>query len=178
MEKKVVLLLVGLSLAALAGCRQAVDTAVPPKIVYGQDVCDRCNMIITEERFAAAYWTTGGEAYRFDDIGGMFAYYQETAASVASFWVHDYLSGDWLRADDAFFVMDPGMTTPMGFGLAACATEDQARALAHGRASAQVLDFDTLLAGLDSGALTLNPMRHMHGEEGAHNGMKQMGHEQ
>ena len=29
----------------------------PPEIIFGQDVCSECNMIINEANFAAAYWT-------------------------------------------------------------------------------------------------------------------------
>ena len=90
-----------LVLLFLAACGQQVDTEKPPKIIYGQDVCDRCGMIVNEENFAAAYWTKTGEARRFDDIGGMLAYMNEESEEVASYWVHDFASGEWIRAEEA-----------------------------------------------------------------------------
>ena len=52
------LMLVGwVALLALAGCGGAADTTQPPETLYGQDVCDECDMIISEEKYAAAYWT-------------------------------------------------------------------------------------------------------------------------
>ncbi|MFQ5434506.1 MAG: nitrous oxide reductase accessory protein NosL [Anaerolineae bacterium] len=149
--------------AAVAGCRQAVNVEAPPQIVYGEDVCDHCAMIINEERFASAYWTVDGEARRFDDIGGMLAHYQETQEAVTTFWVHDYTGGDWLNAENAFFVMDPEMTTPMGFGFAACATETEAKALAYGQDGAVIMNFDTLMTDLEAGRLDLDPFNnHSH----------------
>ena len=54
---------------ALAACGGGADTTQPPEILYGQDVCDECDMIISEEKFAAAYWTAAGEAGRLDGGG-------------------------------------------------------------------------------------------------------------
>jgi copper chaperone NosL len=137
--------LVALSLFALIGCGQDVDTEKPPDIVYGQDVCDRCNMIINEEKFAAAYWTEDGEARRFDDIGGMLAYTSEKDDVVASYWVHDYATGEWMRAEGAYYVLNSDLMTPMGFGIAAFAEKDQAEAMSQGLEGVAVLPFMELL---------------------------------
>ena len=63
-----------LLLLALAACGGGADTTQPPEILYGQDVCDECDMIISEEKYAAAYWTAEGEARRFDDVGEMLVF--------------------------------------------------------------------------------------------------------
>lgn len=143
---------------ALAGCGAKADVAEPPEIRYGQDSCDQCKMIISEEKYAAAYWTAGGEARRFDDLGGMLRFHQERAEDVASFWVHDFLTGDWLKADEATLVLNAGLETPMGFGLVAFADPEQAAALAFGEAGARVLSFADMMAELDAGTLSLDPM--------------------
>ena len=146
MKRRLFFVMTGLVLLLLAGCGQAVNTDEPPQIVYGQDICDRCGMIINEEAFAAAYWTTGGEARRFDDIGGMMAHLVEKAEDVASFWVHDYADGAWIRAETATFVLDQNLKTPMGFGIAAFADAAQAQALAAGQEGAELLSFAELQA--------------------------------
>ncbi|MCA9973038.1 MAG: nitrous oxide reductase accessory protein NosL [Anaerolineales bacterium] len=147
------LLLVGL---LLVGCGARVDVSQPPEIVYGQDVCSRCSMIISEENMAAAYWTADGEARRFDDIGGMLVYQQAQQEEVASWWVHDLHSAAWLRAEEAYFVMSSGRATPMGSGIVALAEETAAESLAAETAGAMVLDF----AGLQAQAG--NVMMHGH----------------
>jgi copper chaperone NosL len=141
----IVMPLMALLFLALAGCGQNPDTSEPPKIVYGQDVCDRCGMIINEEKFAAAYWTKEGEARRFDDVGGMFAFISEKSEEAASYWVHDFVSGEWIRAEEATYVLDSSLKTPMGFGIAAFAGADQARAMAQGQETAEVLTFAEVL---------------------------------
>lgn len=140
------IILLSVVLLLLVGCGQSVDTNVPPEIIYGQDVCDECGMIISEEKHAAAYWTTDGQARRFDDIGGMFASLADNPEDVATYWVHDITSGEWIRAEDAYFVKDSDLMTPMGFGIVACAEEDQAHALAYGKEDAMVMSFAEMLS--------------------------------
>jgi copper chaperone NosL len=155
----------GLLVLLLAACGSGVNTDQPPEILYGQDVCHRCNMIINEERFAAAYWTAEGEARRFDDIGGMLAYVLESPEEVASYWVHDANTVEWLRADDAFFLLDPALQTPMGFSIAAYADKATAGTMAGDSAGVMVMDFKTLLSRLESGELELDPTKwHDHDE--------------
>jgi copper chaperone NosL len=146
MRRWTVLILATLALLLFVGCGQAANVEDPPEIAYGQDVCERCGMIISEEKFAAAYWTAGGEARRFDDIGGMLAHNTEQSEDVASYWVHDFASGEWIRAEKAFLVLDSDLMTPMGFGIAAFAGEEQADAMAYGQEGVMVMPFTELLA--------------------------------
>ena len=146
MKRWIILALLGAVLLLLVACGQSADTNTPPEIMYGQDVCDQCGMIISEEKFAAAYWTVDGEARRFDDIGGMFAYIAANPEEAASYWVHDITTGDWIRAEEAYYVSDSDLMTPMGFGIAACATEDQAQALAYGKENVMVMSFAKMLS--------------------------------
>ena len=145
MKRAILFLLTFAAIGVLAACGPAADTTQAPEIIYGQDVCERCGMIINEEAFAAAYWTEGGEARRFDDIGGMLAYIGEEPEAVASYWVHDFAGGDWIRAEEAHYVVDSELMTPMGFGIAAFADEAQAQALAHGQEGVMVMPFAGLL---------------------------------
>lgn len=146
MKRWTTFVLLAVVLLLLASCGQSVDTNAPPEIIYGQDVCDRCGMIISEEKFAAAYWTADGEARRFDDIGGMFASLAEKPEEVATYWVHDITSGEWIRAEEAYYVIDSDLMTPMGFGIAACAEEDQAHALAYNKENVMVMSFAEMLS--------------------------------
>ncbi len=141
---KIVFFAVALALL-LGACSQTADTSQPPEIAYGEDVCDNCNMLISEEKFASAYWTTDGEARRFDDVGEMLSYMQTNPEEIASAWVHDVNSAEWLPAHEAYFVMNAGLTTPMGTGIVACSTEEEAQALAYGQEEATVMTFDELM---------------------------------
>jgi len=123
---RILLLLLALAgIITIASCSSGPDFDEPPDIRYGEDSCERCLMIINEARFAAAYVTDGGETRRFDDIGGMVAYIDEISEDVAVFWVHDFDTEGWLKAEEAFYV-ESQQQTPMGFGV--IAFSDQQRA--------------------------------------------------
>ena len=155
MRKGALLFLIAAWVALLAACGGAESYDEPPEIIYGQDVCSNCNMIISEENYASAYWTAEGEARRFDDMGEMLAYIQSSPEERASTWVHDVNTAAWLRAEDAWIVMNAGLMTPMGTGIVAVANEEDARALAFDQDGAMVLTFTELMAKLEAGELML-----------------------
>jgi copper chaperone NosL len=154
------LLLLVMMVVVGVGCAQAVNTAEPPKIVYGQDVCDRCSMIISEEKYAAAYWTEAGEARRFDDIGGMLAFITAEPEDVAAYWVHDFETAAWIRAEEATYVASGELVTPMGFGIVAFADEELAQAMASESETGTIYSFAELLVM----NMTM-PMDHTHDAE-------------
>ncbi|MCB8945732.1 MAG: nitrous oxide reductase accessory protein NosL [Ardenticatenaceae bacterium] len=105
----------------LAACGASSNLDEPPDILYGQDVCDECGMIINEARFAASYVTTTGVVRRFDDIGNMLLYDAKHQEDVHVYWVHDFHSQAWINAEKATLVLNPDLVTPMGWSLAAFA---------------------------------------------------------
>ena len=119
-----------LAVALLAGCGGGPDGG-PPDILYGQDICDRCRMVISEERHAAGF-RHEGRVYRFDDAGcllGLLDSGEESASGIA--WVHDE-NGAWLPAEEAWFVIDPEGGTPMASGILAFGSPEAAAAAASG----------------------------------------------
>ncbi len=122
-------LFVTLLTVLLIGCAK-VDMDAPPEIVYGRDICTRCGMIIEDTHFAASYMTTSGEPRIFDDIGDMLVHQAETGEEVHVYWVRDYETGEWLRAEESFFVQTSEIHTPMGYGLLAIKEKGGATAVA------------------------------------------------
>jgi copper chaperone NosL len=114
----------------LIACQPAVDLSKPPEIRYGEDICTECNMIISEPRYAAAFYTSDGEAKIFDDIGGMAIYINEHQEEVDQYWVHDYDTEEWIAAEAAFFVVGEGLHTPMDHGVVSFSEESRAADLA------------------------------------------------
>lgn len=139
------LLLALLLLFLLAACsNSAAAGPTPPEIYYGEDICEFCGMIISEERFAAGYITQDGQEHIFDDVGDMVLAYQENSETITAAFVHDYENHTWIKAQTAYFVLSEDLPTPMLSGLAAFPTQEQAQKFAkqlHG----QVLSFDQLL---------------------------------
>jgi len=135
-----------LILSLTAACNSNVSTEpAPPTIHYGEDICEFCNMIISEERFAAGYLTKDGEERIFDDIGGMFHYHLEEQEEVIAFFVHDYEESNWIRAEKAYYVLSEELPTPMLFGIIASADLEKAEFIAS-KSHGEVLTFDEALA--------------------------------
>jgi nitrous oxide reductase accessory protein NosL len=65
------------------------------------------------------------------------------AEDVVVFWVHDFDSEEWLKADQARYVKGDHIT-PMGFGIIAFADHERAKAWAA-EEGGMVMTFDELL---------------------------------
>ena len=136
----VIVLLIGVTACA----SQAAGEPIPPEIHLGEDACQFCRMIISDERYAAGYLTADGDEFIFDDIGDMFRHHQEQAAAVTAFFVHDHHEHTWVRAETAVYVLNPDLPTPMLSGLAAFAAEAEAgRFVAE--AGGDIVTFEELL---------------------------------
>ncbi len=130
----------------LAGCGGAQTGAEPqpPEITYGRDMCDACGMLIDDAHFASATVLSDNSTRKFDDVGEMVAYHMERPSpQVRAWFVHDYGTKNWIRAETAFFVAVVGGQAPMGKGYAAFAQRADAEAMANPLGS-KVLTFDEL----------------------------------
>ena len=150
-----------LLVAAAAACEREPRPIEPPEIVYGEDVCDRCGMIISEERYAAGIMVEDeeGRAYRlFDDVAAVALYENEHPdVRVIGRWVKDYVTRGWLTADSAAYVRGADLETPMAFGVVATARA-RADSLA-GALDGRVLDWSELTAMADTGGIQSSPGR-------------------
>ena len=115
----------------------------PPRIRYGEETCDRCRMIISEKRFAAAYRTGSGALRKFDDLGCATLHREERQEMTTQFWGYDYEETGWLNAKRAFLVHSPELLTPMGYGIAVLPTPEKAAILAE-KVNGQIVQFDQL----------------------------------
>ncbi len=106
----------------LAGC----GSPQPATVVIGQDVCEHCQMIITDARFATQVVTTKGKSYKFDSIECMVDFLATGVlanSEIHSAWVTDYNQpGKWIKAEEARYLQSVNIRSPMGANLAAFAT--------------------------------------------------------
>jgi copper chaperone NosL len=150
----VMILLPILLLQFLTGCNQTTATEpTPPEIHYGEDMCEFCGMIISEERFAAGYISADGREHVFDDLAGMFQAHLQSGdvEAVTAFFVHDYEDNSWIRAETAHYVLSQELPTPMLSGLVAFANPGQAATLAA-EVEGQLLTFDEVMARFEERA--------------------------
>ncbi len=139
-------------LLAAGGCGRE-PTLDPPDVAYGKALCERCGMIVSDERFATAMIVDrGGEILPvvFDDIGDMLEYERDAGPVVLRRYVHDHETGDWLNAERAVYVWSDALRTPMASGLAAFAGADAAQAAAEGLGG-ETLSYPDLAARYSGG---------------------------
>lgn len=111
-----------LMVVLMASCAPAAT--VPVTFDAAHEACAFCRMTGSNGRAAGQLVTPGEEPLFFDDIGCLRDYLAKTpAAKGAVAFVTDYTTREWLRADEAIFVMQPTVETPMGSHLIAFASE-------------------------------------------------------
>ncbi len=149
MKTKTAVALLSLLLSvALTACAAKTGELTPPEIAYGQDLCETCGMLIDQPQLAAASIDTAGQPHKFDEIGDMIQFHAENPTIQPKAWfVHDYGTEAWLRAESAYFVYSPELLTTMGHGLVAFETQADAATFAE-QWQAQVLSFDEARAAM------------------------------
>ena len=123
------------------GCQDKAP--MTPHIRYGEETCDRCGMIISEQRFASAYRTDENVMRKFDSLGCAVLHQSEENVSAEQFWTYDYYESTWLETTQAFFVESSDLLTPMGYGIVAVKTKHEAETLAQ-ETKGQILEFSQL----------------------------------
>jgi len=107
-------------LFSFSGCEKKKIGGVE-KIHWDRDMCERCQMAISERKFAAEIINPkSGKVYKFDDIGCATLWLKEEKipwAKSAIIWVIDAKSGKFINAREAKYTDDS--ITPMAYGFAA-----------------------------------------------------------
>src|SRR5262249_16276483 len=78
----------------------------------------------------AEFLNRDGDVFKFDDIGCMANYIVEKKAgeSITAYYVVDFDSKQWLKAEEASLVASPNFHTPMGGGMVAFKDRSRAEA--------------------------------------------------
>ena len=152
--------LVALSIGGVlfAGCSRESDTS-PPTVHYGQDPCDVCKMIISEQRYAAALVVDDDgyiEKLTFDDIGCMLDARDHARGTILAAYVNDYNDKEWIDAEQAVYVYSNDLHTPMAFGVASFRSGTDAEKLQQNY-DGELLTFDEVNERFLAGELTISP---------------------
>lgn len=136
-----------LAAIAVTGCDRA-ETIGPPSVAYGNSVCDQCNMIISDERFAAATFIDGPRgrtAMLFDDYNCQFNFeHANPELAILDRWAHDHATLAWIPAETAVYVHSESIRSPMASRVAAFADRAGADALVHELGDGAVIRFGQL----------------------------------
>ena len=102
------------------GCEKK-DKTKPVKMHWDRDMCERCDMAISERKYAVQVIDPKtGKHYLFDDIGCAVLWMDEYKIpwrDKAIIWITDAKTGEWIDAKKALYTDD--RITPMAYGIAA-----------------------------------------------------------
>jgi nitrous oxide reductase accessory protein NosL len=126
----------------LSACQTA--EIKPLEIVTG-DTCARCKAPITEKHFAAEFVTKDRFVRKFDDISCLIQHAAKVGKNnIAAYYVADFPSQKWLKAEEAHFVQSDQISTPKNSGILAFKDEAQAKTLAS-QYQAKLVKFSDLI---------------------------------
>jgi copper chaperone NosL len=132
---------------SMFACGDSKPPAGPAEVHYGEDVCDRCKMIISDQRFAAQYVMNDGRVKKFDDFGCMAAELGNDGGKdeVGGIYVTDFATGSWLDARKAHYLKSPDIASPMGYGIAAFGSLEALKSDTQYRPGAEISGFDDIM---------------------------------
>ncbi|NOZ58347.1 MAG: hypothetical protein GXO66_02025 [Euryarchaeota archaeon] len=118
-------------LLLLAGCAQKGERVVSPDLspvpVPEGARCPECGMFVKEyENWACEAILGSREVVFFDDPGDMFIYHSKHRENILKIYCRDYYTQEWVSVEDAYFVVNAAISTPMGFGIAVFADSGDA----------------------------------------------------
>lgn len=99
----------------------------PDPINYGQDECEFCRMLITDNKFGAEIVSDKGKPYKFDSIECLVGF--ALAKNLAGDQTHDFLvadfsnPGNFTAARNASYVHNDNFRSPMGLNVSAFDSE-------------------------------------------------------
>lgn len=112
--------------------------------------CKKCNKNIdTTGKIFSVTLTEEIEPMSFDDIGCSLLWREgECAMRMSAFdsyaRVYDYITGESIRMENAFFAYGPEIKTPKGYGIIAFKAREQAAVFAAQSGKTKVLTFSEL----------------------------------
>ncbi|HHT7189256.1 TPA: nitrous oxide reductase accessory protein NosL [Bacillus cereus] len=114
--KDVVLAICLCFIFTVVGCGKKETTVVA--IDEKRDKCDVCQIGVMDNQFATEIILENGKALKFDDIGCMYKWMEiNPDEKTKEKFVRDYSSKDWIPLEEASYVYDKTITTPMAYNV-------------------------------------------------------------
>ncbi|MGM9929502.1 MAG: nitrous oxide reductase accessory protein NosL [Bacillus sp. (in: firmicutes)] len=148
MKKVISLLVIIWMVGILAACGEE-QSYEPEEINPDVDVCEICNMSLSDNTFATQIISKEGVSYKFDDIGCMMEYIQKdqriAEEDIAKQYVRDTYSSNWIEIENAYFVYDEDVWTPMSYGVISFESKEEADKYVKEEGGGEVYDYTQLL---------------------------------
>ncbi|WP_428910221.1 nitrous oxide reductase accessory protein NosL [Niallia sp. Krafla_26] len=109
----------------LAACGN--DEVQPVEIQEATETCEVCNMAVMDNQHATQIVLENGKSIVFDDIGCMNEWMDSNQdEKISAKFVRDYNDKEWILMDDATYVFNQSIKTPMAYNV--LSFKDQASA--------------------------------------------------
>ncbi|UOQ84084.1 nitrous oxide reductase accessory protein NosL [Gracilibacillus salinarum] len=156
------------SLFILAACGN--DEVQPVDIDESTDTCVVCNMQVMNSQFATEVVMDDDKVQKFDDIGCMYEWLHENGGEgVAAQFVRDYNTKDWVEGDQATYVYNQSVKTPMSYNVISFTEKEDAEQFVEEN-DGELLTYDQLQDHKWEMSGDMKEHNHSHGEEETTNG--------
>lgn len=93
-------------------------TYEPEDINPDTDVCDICAMAVADEQYATQIVLENDRTLKFDDLGCLYEWLEENGTDeVGAKFVRDFNTKEWIQLEEATYVFDEAIETPMAYGV-------------------------------------------------------------
>jgi len=104
-------------------------TYEPEAIDPNTDVCEICAMAVADDEHATQIILKNDRSLKFDDLGCLFKWLDENGEEeVGAKFVRDFHTEEWGLIEDATYVFDEAIETPMSYGIISFKNEAEATA--------------------------------------------------
>lgn len=115
---------------AVAGLLLFSCNSKPEPFMYGKDICHLCKMGIIDPKFGCEVITKKGKIYKFDDVICIARFLHsgtiEEKEIKKKVVINFEKENDFLAIETAYFVVAPGIKSPMGSNTAAFLNKESA----------------------------------------------------
>lgn len=100
----------------------------PQPINPDVDICVVCKMAIKDDQYATQIITKDGQSLKFDDLGDLNKWKTENGTdNIGATFVRDFYSLEWIKYEEAVYVYDESVQTPMAYGIVSFEKEEDAK---------------------------------------------------
>lgn len=90
----------------------------PEEINPDTDVCEICAMAVADDQHATQIVLKSERSLKFDDLGCLYAWITENGEEeIGAKFVRDFNTKEWVLMEDATYVFDEEIHTPMAYGI-------------------------------------------------------------
>src|SRR5699024_10661173 len=82
------------------------------------DVCEICAMAVADDQHATQIILKNERSLKFDDLGCLYEWIEENSEDeIGAKFVRDFNTEEWILLEEATYVFDENIETPMAYGI-------------------------------------------------------------